>query len=122
MIRLIQVSDAGKPEGDLFEDTIRRRLFPGEGIFDLVGLFRFLERRGVSAPISIEVIGEAADRLSPLEMARKSFSTTASVLRRGRTLGKRGRPVALIELRRPFCSSAGEHASPVRAWACPAWE
>jgi len=80
MIRLIQISDAAAPVGDLFEDTIKRRLFPGDGSFALVDLIAALARHGVRAPVSVEVIGEAADRLPPADMARRSFTSTADVL------------------------------------------
>jgi sugar phosphate isomerase/epimerase len=80
MIRLVQISDAGPPIGDPFDDTVKRRLFPGEGGFALVELMRALTCHGVSAPVSVEVIGEVADRLSASEMARRSFSSTEAVL------------------------------------------
>jgi len=80
MIRLIQISDAGAPVGDLYEDTVTRRLFPGDGGFALVRLMQTLARHGVRASVSIEVIGEAADRLSATDMARRCFTSTASVL------------------------------------------
>lgn len=80
-VRLIQISDAGPLDGDLFEDTVKRRLFPGEGGFPLVETLRMAAEHGVRAPVSVEVIGEAADRLTTAEMARRSFATTAAVLK-----------------------------------------
>ncbi len=80
MIRLVQISDAGPLVGDMFEDTVRRRLFPGEGDFRLVELLRRVAQLGVRAPVSVEVIGDTADQLTPAEMARRSCVTTEAVL------------------------------------------
>jgi sugar phosphate isomerase/epimerase len=79
-IRLIQISDAGPPVGDLFEDTVKRRLFPGEGGFALLDLLRAAAQHGVRAPVSVEVIGEVGDSLPVGEMARRSFVTTTALL------------------------------------------
>jgi len=80
MVRLVQISDAGPMVGDFFEDTVKRRLFPGEGEFPLVETLRVAARHGVRAPVSVEVIGDAADRLTPSGVARRSLETTQAVL------------------------------------------
>ncbi len=40
------------------EDTSYRRRLPGEGEFDLVGFLQLLDDRGVTAPISVEVMSD----------------------------------------------------------------
>ena len=58
----IQVCDAGPPQGRPFEDTMKRRLFPGEGEFPLATLIATLRLIGCQAPVSVEVF---SDSLSP---------------------------------------------------------
>ena len=62
----IQVCDAGPPQGHPFEDTMKRRLFPGEGEFPLATLIATLRLIGCQAPVSVEVF---SDTLSPEQQA-----------------------------------------------------
>lgn len=62
----IQVCDAGPPQGRPFEDTMKRRLFPGEGEFPLATLIATLRLIGCRAPVSVEVF---SDTLSPEQQA-----------------------------------------------------
>ena len=71
----IQVCDAGPPQGRPFEDTMKRRLFPGEGEFPLATLIATLRLIGCQAPVSVEVF---ADPLSPEQQASKARQAAES--------------------------------------------
>ena len=71
----IQVCDAGPPQGRPFEDTMKRRLFPGEGEFPLATLIATLRLIGCQAPVSVEVF---ADPLSPEQQASKAHQAAES--------------------------------------------
>ena len=75
----IQVCDAGPPQGRPFEDTMKRRLFPGEGEFPLAALIATLRLIGCQAPVSVEVF---SDSLSPDQQA----STATKAAESARTL------------------------------------
>ena len=81
----IQFDDAdAEPVGDLLEDSMHRRL-PGEGVFDLVGFIRTLDRMGVDAPIAVEVISAEQQALPVREAARRAFETSAAVIAEARS-------------------------------------
>lgn len=80
-IMAIALCDAAAPEGDPVEDTTRRRILPGQGTFDLVGLLVALRDRGVIAPISVEILSEQQALLSVRDAARLSFAATIEVLK-----------------------------------------
>ena len=92
-IGLVQVCDAAEPRGDPFEDTMMRRLFPGAGRFPLRELFAELASCGVNAPVSIEMLGEAADNLPVGQAAALSFQSAVEVcgeyLERATAIGPR---------------------------------
>ena len=71
----IQVCDAGPPQGRPFEDTMKRRLFPGEGEFPLATLMATLRLIGCQAPVSVEVF---SDPLSPEQQASTARQATES--------------------------------------------
>ena len=71
----IQVCDAGPPQGRPFEDTMKRRLFPGEGEFPLATLIATLRLIGCQSPVSVEVF---ADTLSPEQQASKARQAAES--------------------------------------------
>lgn len=76
----IQVCDAGPPQGRPFEDTMKRRLFPGEGEFPLAALIATLRLIGCQAPVSVEVF---SDPLSPDQqetIARQAAETARSLI------------------------------------------
>jgi sugar phosphate isomerase/epimerase len=81
---VIQLDDAGPAEGDAWEDTIRRRLLPGEGEFDLAGLLRLLDDIGVTAPISVEIMSDQLSGLPAVEVARRAHDAATTVLSRAR--------------------------------------
>ena len=72
----IQVCDAGPPQGRPFEDTMKRRLFPGEGEFPLATLIATLRLIGWQAPVSVEVF---SDPLSPDQQASAAHQAAESV-------------------------------------------
>lgn len=80
----LQISDAAaEPVGSLLGDTLRHRRLPGEGDFDLAGVFEILARKEIPAPPGVEVLSEDLWRLPPAEIGRRS----GEALRR--TLGHR---------------------------------
>jgi sugar phosphate isomerase/epimerase len=81
---LIQLDDAGPAQGDAMEDTSYRRRPPGEGEFDLVGFIRMLDDRGVTAPISVEVMSTELGALPPAEAAKRVFEAARSTVARAR--------------------------------------
>ena len=84
-ILAVQLDDApARPEADLAEETQHRRLLPGDGSFDLVGLVRALDAIGSRAPLGVEVFSDAlADR--PIDaLARASASAARRVVERAR--------------------------------------
>jgi sugar phosphate isomerase/epimerase len=57
----IQINDApAQAEADLIDETLHRRLAPGEGEIDLAGLLRHLAAGGCTAPIGVEVFSDAS--------------------------------------------------------------
>ena len=71
----IQVCDAGPPHGRPFEDTMKRRLFPGEGEFPLATFIATLRLIGCQAPVSVEVF---SDPLSPDQQASTAHRAAES--------------------------------------------
>jgi sugar phosphate isomerase/epimerase len=67
------------------EDTSYRRLPPGDGEFDLVGLLRLLDDMGVSAPISVEVMSTELSALAPAEAARRVYRASEATVAHARS-------------------------------------
>ncbi|OHV29072.1 MULTISPECIES: sugar phosphate isomerase/epimerase family protein [Pseudofrankia] len=66
----VQVSDGGaEPRGTIAQDTFHR-LLPGDGCFDLLRLFRALDRIGALGSLGPEVISPATEAMVPREAAR----------------------------------------------------
>ena len=81
----VQLDDApAAPEADLSEETQHRRLLPGEGAFDLVGLVRVLDEIGCPAPLGVEVFSDELARRPVAEVSRESAEATRRVLARAR--------------------------------------
>ncbi len=58
-VRGIQINDApAQPEADLIDETLHRRLAPGDGAIDLAALLRHLAAGGCTAPIGVEVFSD----------------------------------------------------------------
>jgi len=79
-IVVVQLGDAGPPQGDLAEDTSYRRLPPGQGELDLVGLLRLLRAHGVDAPISVEVFSSDLAARPPAEAAQVLHEAAVDVV------------------------------------------
>ena len=65
---VVELNDAGPPHGHLFADTIRRRLLPGSGDFDLAGFIRVLRDGGFTGPWGVEMLSDD-HRAHPLDEA-----------------------------------------------------
>jgi sugar phosphate isomerase/epimerase len=80
-VAAIQLSDApARAEPDLVDETLHRRLLPGEGAADLAGLVRHLRAGGCTAPIGVEVFSDALAALPVTEAARRAAAATRRVL------------------------------------------
>jgi sugar phosphate isomerase/epimerase len=84
---VFQIDDAGPAQGDAADDTSHRRLLPGQGEFDLVGLIRLLDGLGVDAPVSVEILSDEFSALHPADAARQAFAATTAVLEAARGAG-----------------------------------
>lgn len=66
-IFVVELNDgAAKPEGTLWDDTIDRRLYPGEGAFDVPAFIRAVHDAGFEDYWGVEIISEA-HRTRPIE-------------------------------------------------------
>ncbi|WP_378951345.1 sugar phosphate isomerase/epimerase family protein [Mesorhizobium sp. ANAO-SY3R2] len=75
-ILCVQVNDAeAEPIGTLADETMNRKLC-GEGAFDLKGFSELLDRIGVAAPYSVEVISPQLASCRLAEAASSSFTTS----------------------------------------------
>ena len=78
---MIQLDDAdAEPVGELFEDTLFRRRYPGEGSFDLVGFVALLNESGAPAPKSVEILSNDHRELTAAEAARRAHDTTRAIV------------------------------------------
>ncbi len=84
-ILAVQINDAPREaEDDPIEETMRRRLLPGEGAIDLVGIARILDEQGAPAPIGVEIFSDALAALPAKEVARRAGDAARAVLARAR--------------------------------------
>jgi sugar phosphate isomerase/epimerase len=75
-----QISDGtAQPVGHWFEETMHRRLLPGDGDFDLVAVVQALAACGALAHSGPEVISDAMHALSPDEAAGIAAERCASL-------------------------------------------
>jgi sugar phosphate isomerase/epimerase len=81
----VQLNDAPlQAEADLSDETQHRRLLPGQGSFDLVGLVRTLDRIGSRAPRGVEIFSDAL-AAQPIEaIVRSSAEATRRIVAAGR--------------------------------------
>lgn len=82
----VQLDDApAQAEKNLIDETLHRRLLPGEGDADVVGVIRALDAGGSRAPLGVEVFSdELSAALSPLEFAKRCAAATRAVLAEAR--------------------------------------
>jgi sugar phosphate isomerase/epimerase len=77
----VHVSDARQMAPEAVQDNMR--LLPGEGIIDLVGFFRALQRIGYAGGVAPETIGpRIPDTMPPEESARLALEATRGVMDR----------------------------------------
>lgn len=78
----VQLNDGTMaPEEDhYFTDTITNRRAPGDGEFDLRGVLRALSDKGVSAPLSVEVLSRELAALAPAAAARRLGEAVRALL------------------------------------------
>ena len=70
-ILAVQLSDAPRePEPDPVEETLRRRLIPGEGDIGLIEILRILDALEAPAPIGVEIFSETLATKPAKEVAR----------------------------------------------------
>jgi sugar phosphate isomerase/epimerase len=69
----VQINDAPlRPEADLVQESLDRRLLPGEGELPLVEMLATLDAIGSRAPVGVEVFSKALDALPPIEVGRRA--------------------------------------------------
>ena len=88
----VHVSDAREMPPEAVQDNMR--LLPGEGIIDLMGFFRALEKVEYQGGVAPETIGpRIPDGMPPEESARLAFEATAAVMEKA---GVRRRSVKAV--------------------------
>jgi sugar phosphate isomerase/epimerase len=81
MIFGVELNDAASEViGELFEDTLQRRVFCGEGCFDLAGLIGVLRDKGFDGPWGIEILSRTYRKLPPREGLKLAADTTRALL------------------------------------------
>jgi len=77
-IAYIQFDDALPAIGELHEEVMTRRIWPGRGEFDLTGFADAVKATGYSGAISVELLNESwrLDGLRPAEFARRAMQTS----------------------------------------------
>jgi sugar phosphate isomerase/epimerase len=76
-VALVQFDDALAPIGeDVMTETMDRRTWPGEGVFDLHRFASCLTGRGFNGLVSVEVLSAEHRRLDAATFARRAFETT----------------------------------------------
>ncbi len=79
-ILAVQICDSGPQQGHPFEDTMKRRLLPGEGEFPLAEFVSALRQAGCRAPVSVEVFADAQTPEQQDHTARKAAAQTRAIL------------------------------------------
>ena len=70
-VQLDDASDAA--EDDPVEETMHRRLLPGEGVAGVPEIIRALREGGSTAPLGVEVFSDTLAALEPSEVAKRAF-------------------------------------------------
>jgi sugar phosphate isomerase/epimerase len=76
----VHVSDAAKARPEDVRDN--QRLMPGEGVIDLVGFFRTLQKIGYTDGVSPEPLGRIPKEMPAEDGARLGLETTLAVMRK----------------------------------------
>jgi sugar phosphate isomerase/epimerase len=77
-VAYLQFSDALPVIGDdVMAETLARRVFPGEGEFDLDAWCAHVRAKGFDGVVSVEVLNDELRDLDPREFADRAFTATA---------------------------------------------
>ncbi len=80
LIGYVQIDDGpNQAETDLKEETMHRRLVPGNGEFDLVGFIRTLQKVGYTAPLGVEVFSDELLTVPIADVARRCAEQTRAI-------------------------------------------
>src|SRR5262249_50332767 len=82
-IMAVQIGDSppvDEPEADYLAAPLTRRLLPGEGALDLVGLVRLLDVRGCPAPLGVAVCSPRLAAEPPEAVARRAGDAARALL------------------------------------------
>jgi sugar phosphate isomerase/epimerase len=81
-IAYIELDDAPSLEtDDLAAETLSRRVFPGEGIFDIARFVDLIRAKGYAGMVSVEILSEAWRTRSPHDQASAAYASSAPYLR-----------------------------------------
>lgn len=84
-VRDFQICDtAPGAEADLLDECMHRRLLPGEGTADVIGLVQALDAGGARCPVAIEVFSDELEQLGPIEATVRAADATRSILAQAR--------------------------------------
>jgi sugar phosphate isomerase/epimerase len=77
-IGYVQFDDALPVAGELPDEVMSRRIWPGLGEFDLAGFADAIRTTGYRGPVSVELLNESwrRDGLRPSEFARRAMQTS----------------------------------------------
>jgi sugar phosphate isomerase/epimerase len=91
----IQFSDGTADIRDsLAGDSKNERLYPGDGVFDLVGFVQALDTMGVTGPYSVEVLSTRCRATAPAVVAREAALATLRIQTAARGSGQYPPPPA----------------------------
>lgn len=82
MIRAVELDDAAAQQiGSIYEDTVHRRLLPGEGDLDVQRFLRCLHAAGFDGVYGVEIVSDRQRSLPLQEAATQSFTAAAEQLK-----------------------------------------
>jgi sugar phosphate isomerase/epimerase len=82
-VHVLQLNDApAEPEIDLISECMSRRLLPGDGAIDIVGLLDVVADLGAAPVLVPEVFSASLAELGPATMARRVFDASQAILQR----------------------------------------
>jgi sugar phosphate isomerase/epimerase len=80
-VHVLQLNDApGQPDGDILDESMNRRLLPGDGDIDLRGLVDAIDAIGAEPIVALEVFSREIASLDPDQAARLVGDATRRVL------------------------------------------
>lgn len=75
-IKSVELNDAERyPVSPLWQDTLHRRKLCGDGVLDVKGFIKAIQKTGYSGHWGVEVLSEVIRKWSLEDMAHKTFST-----------------------------------------------